>query len=179
MFYATIGNYTVLMTTDREDVELYLKSNAGHIEHFPDAEIRDGYLAVNVYDCEKSINLLIEGNFAPGPQSGYHPGVLLIPETKVFFFGAGTQILCFSLDPIQRLALVQTECGFWCWYRHGDFVVMCAELELSVWNIRGERLWSCFVEPPWHYEIEGDILKIDVMDVIKRVALESGECFGT
>jgi hypothetical protein len=53
--------------------------------------------------------------------------------------------------------------GFWEWRRHGDIVLMSAELELSAWAINGRKLWSKHVEPPWSYEIRDDRVELDVM----------------
>ena len=46
----------------------------------------------------------------------------------------------------------EADTGFWNWERHGEFVIMSAELELAVWDIHGQKKWTTFVEPSWNYE---------------------------
>ena len=53
--------------------------------------------------------------------------------------------------------------GFWGWKRHGDIVVMSAELELAAWDLQGNKMWSTFVESPWYYEAQDTQLVLDVM----------------
>ena len=58
---------------------------------------------------------------------------------------------------------MSSDVGFWGWRRHGDIVLMSAELEFAAWDVSGRKLWSTFVEPPWSYEILGDRVELDVM----------------
>jgi hypothetical protein len=44
-----------------------------------------------------------------------------------------------------------------------DVVVVSAELELAAWDVSGRKLWSTFVEPPWEYDVDADIVRLDVM----------------
>lgn len=32
----------------------------------------------------------------------------------------------------------------------------------------GAKLWSAFVEPPWHCRVDGDAVVIDVMGQVRR-----------
>jgi hypothetical protein len=52
---------------------------------------------------------------------------------------------------------------------------MAAELELAAWDLRGRKLWSRFVEPPWEYRIEGEVIILDVMGAVSRFDLRTGE----
>lgn len=52
---------------------------------------------------------------------------------------------------------------------------MSAELELAAWNVNGGKLWSRFVEPPWDYEVTGEMITLNVMDTISHVHLLTGE----
>ena len=101
--------------------------------------------------------------FAPGAEAGFNPGFLLLPESHLLFVGAGTCLLAYQLSSVRRLWEDVADCGFWEWPRHGDIVLMSAELELAAWDVGGRKLWSTFVEPPWSYEIHGDRLELDVM----------------
>jgi hypothetical protein len=106
-------------------------------------------------------DLVVALHFDPG--AGFHPGMLLVPERHLLFVGAGTSLLAYKLSPVQRLWEDVADYGFWGWRRHGDIVLMSAELELAAWDIDGRKLWSMFVEPPWHYEVHGDRVELEVM----------------
>jgi len=108
-------------------------------------------------------DLVVALRFDPGPGSGFHPGILLVPERDLLFVGAGTSLLAYKLSPVRRLWDDVAACGFWGWRRHGEIVLMSAELELAAWDIDGRKLWSTFVEPPWSYEVHGDRVALDVM----------------
>lgn len=174
MLYTTLAQYTVAITTTPEDVTTALRERAVFHYSLHHSEPDYNYLAVGITDCGLSPDLLIEGWYKPGPQQGFHPGVLLVPESSTAFIGAGTELLIYSLAPIQLLSHQQTECGFWSWRRVDNLIVMSAELELAVWNIHGEKLWSRFVEPPWHYDIEGDTLLLNIMGNSIRLTLATG-----
>jgi hypothetical protein len=94
---------------------------------------------------------------------GFHPGVLLVPETKTLFIGAGERLLAYRLNPPCRLWEEKCEVGFWNWSQHGEYVLMAAELELAAWNARGEKLWTTLVEPPWDFDVVGTRVHLDVM----------------
>ena len=64
--------------------------------------------------------------------------------------------------------------GFWFWARHGDVVLMGAELELAAWDIHGRKLWLRNVEPPWDYRVDGQVVVLDVMGMMSRLDLHTG-----
>ncbi|HET6252313.1 MAG TPA: hypothetical protein VFE47_31795 [Tepidisphaeraceae bacterium] len=45
------------------------------------------------------------------PSGGFNPGVLLVPETKILFVGAGERILAYQLDGPSRLWEDTAEAG--------------------------------------------------------------------
>lgn len=98
---------------------------------------------------------------------------MLVPETRHIFIGVGKRVSVYSWDPPEKVLTETISVGFLGWERHGQFVIMSSELELAVWNIYGEKLWSTFVEPPWDYTIENDKLHLDVMG--KKSTLSPGE----
>jgi hypothetical protein len=108
-------------------------------------------------------SLVVAMRFDPGPEAGFNPGFLLIPENHLLFVGAGTSLLAYGLAPVRRLWKDTAEMGFWGWRRHGDAVLMAVELEFAAWDTKGRKLWSTFVEPPWSYEIGGNMVELDVM----------------
>lgn len=119
-------------------------------------------------------DLLVSLRFEPGPSAGFHPGVFLVPETDLLFMGAGTRLLAYELRTPRRLWEDAAEAGFWGWRRHGDVVVMSAELELAAWDIGGEKLWSTFVEPPWSYDVRETHLHLDVIGKTSSFEVRTG-----
>ena len=118
--------------------------------------------------------LAVAMRFEPEPAQGFHPGFLLIPEQHVIFVGAGTRLIAYRLSPVRRLWEDEAELGFWRWRRHGEIVLMSAELEFAAWNTQGQKLWSTFVEPPWHYDVDGEEIVLDVMGRTSRFSAASG-----
>jgi hypothetical protein len=108
------------------------------------------------------------------PAGGFHPGALLIPECRLLFVGAGGRLLVYALDPPSRLWMENIEFGFLGWARHGETIIMSAELELAAWDIRGRKLWSTYVEPPWTYAVEGKLLQLDVMGKLTSFPIATG-----
>ena len=106
--------------------------------------------------------------------SGFSPGVLLVPETKILFLGAGTLLLALDLGRRRQIWEEVADVGFWSWRRHGRTVVMSAELELAAWGIGGEKRWATFVEPPWSYSVRDGIVELDVMGNVSEFSLETG-----
>ena len=65
--------------------------------------------------------------------------------------------------------------GFWAWHQQGDHVFLLAELEFGVFTTAGQRLWSTFVEPPWDFRIDGEIVELDIMNKIQRHRILDGK----
>ena len=53
-------------------------------------------------------------------------------------------------------------------------MLMAAELEFAAWDIHGAKLWTTFVEPPWTYRVEGDLVHLDVMGNMSSFPLAAG-----
>ncbi len=117
--------------------------------------------------------LTIAQNYSPDC-AGFHPGAIIVPETDLLMLGAGTRLLAYKLDPPYLLWEDSADMGFWGWERHGDTIVMAAELEMAAWNMQGRKLWSRFVEPPWTYRVvEGGVL-LDIMGSYSSFPLITG-----
>jgi hypothetical protein len=82
--------------------------------------------------------------------------------------------LAYDLQRLLRLWTDQADTGFWQWKRHGDTVVMSAELELAAWDTLGRKLWTTFVEPPWSYEVRDRVVHLDVIGARSVFPLASG-----
>jgi hypothetical protein len=108
------------------------------------------------------------------PAGGFHPGALLVPETDLLFIGAGERLRAYGLGGPVRLWIDTTEFGFWGWARHGDRVILSAELELAAWDLHGRKCWSVFVEPPWDYKVLGEMIELDVMGTKSSFPVDTG-----
>jgi hypothetical protein len=104
----------------------------------------------------------------------FAPAALLVPETRLLFLGVGERLLAYELDGPTRIWEDMTDCGFWGWARHGDFIVMSAELEMAAWDIHGTKRWATFVETPWEYSVAEGIVHLNVMDRLSNFALDTG-----
>jgi len=118
--------------------------------------------------------LVVAQKFWPAV-AGFSPGVLMVPETRRLFIGAGERLLAYDIDGPRRLWEDRADTGFWHWHQHEDVVLMSAELEFAAWDTSGAKLWSMFVEPPWSYEIRGDQLQLDVMGVPSMFPIKTGK----
>ena len=108
--------------------------------------------------------MLVAQRYSPA-SPGFEPGVLLVPENGMLFIGAGTRLLSYRsiAGEWRQIFVDDTDLGFWKWRRHGDVVLMSAELELAAWSTDGTKLWSRSVEPPWDYMVVGDQVQPDVI----------------
>ena len=52
---------------------------------------------------------------------------------------------------------------------------MSAELEFAVWTTGGKKLWSRFVEPPWHFIAQEELVTLEVMGDQQVFKLLDGE----
>ena len=107
--------------------------------------------------------LVVAQRCIPGEDATFHPGALLVPETKVLFVGGGERLLAYDLSTPSRLWMDTADTGFWGWQQSGDVVLMSAELEFAAWDTVGRKLWTTFVEPPWSYEVNNRRIVLDVM----------------
>ncbi len=153
---ASVGTLPLMYSTFVEDAVLHEDLGI----HSDDGTVL--FFAVQSSSAHLS-ELVVALRFRSGAAVGFHPGFLLIPESRLILVGAGERLLAYELSPPRRLWEDATDFGFWRWRRHGDIVLMSGEVELAAWDINGRKLWSTFVEPPWFYEICGDRVNLDVM----------------
>ena len=99
---------------------------------------------------------------------------MLVPETDLLLLGAGDRLLAYRLDLPEQLWEDVADAGFWFWARFEDVIVMSAELEMAAWDIHGHKLWSMFVEPPWHYAISEAEVLLSVMGRTRTFSLRTG-----
>lgn len=106
---------------------------------------------------------------------GFFPAALIVPETNRLFIGAGTRLLCYDLVNPARLWEDSAECGFWEWRHDDSEVFMAAELEFAAFDTSGTKLWTRFVEPPWHFKLEPHRIVLDVMGSVTHLDRRSGK----
>jgi hypothetical protein len=161
----TCGKYTVSCSVGKLPyIFPTLLEHATLYDDFGISEDKGTLLFVTVKKTNANLpELLISQRFTPGPEAGFHPGILLVPENDLLFVGAGLRILAYDLCSISRLWEDQADTGFWGWARHGDTILMSAELELAAWDTYGKKLWTTFVEPPWDYKVSQGQIELDVM----------------
>ena len=122
--------------------------------------------------------LVVAQTFSPA-SGGFYPGAVLVAETELLMIGAGTRLLAYKLNPPSLLWEDDTDCGFWGWGRHGDVIVMAAELEMAAWHINGDKLWSHSVRPPWTYHVEEGSVHLDIMGDKSEFPLMTGPAAST
>lgn len=113
--------------------------------------------------------LIVAQRYSPGPQSGFYPGVLFVPETHLLLLGAGERLLAYALDEPVRLWECLLPGGFWQWERSLESIIMSSENRLAIWDIHGQKRWDYHVEPPWQYALDGDTIHVYMGD--KQTAL--------
>ena len=133
----------------------------------------DGFCAVRRRGNEWPF-LVVTQRYAPAGESGFHLGLVVVPETHRLFLGAGCRLLAYDLSAPARLWQAETK-GYWSWGRYGGVVLMAGEQELAAWDIRGGKLWSRVVEPPWDYTVDGEVIRVDVKGAVCPIALWSGQ----
>jgi len=68
--------------------------------------------------------------------AGFGADALLVPETGRVFAGAGTRLICYCRDDGRWWRQWEHDLeagGVWALARHGEMIVMGAELELGAW----------------------------------------------
>lgn len=171
MIQATIAGYIVSLA---ERIPDDYGSHAALIETFAPEHTDSSsfYLAVSRgFDWPF---LCVAQWYRPDHWAGSHPGIVVVPETHLLFIGAGERLLAYDLKGPGRLWIDRADTGFHRWMRHDDIIVMSAELDLSAWDMHGSKLWSAYVEPPWEYHVEGDMVHLDVMGIATSFPLLTG-----
>jgi hypothetical protein len=150
------------------------REHARLLDEFDRADSEGRYCFLAVMRGTDGPLLVVEQRY-PAPGTGFHPGVLLVPESRVLFVGAGTRLLAYQLqDGPRRLWEDYANLGFWSWAQFDDVVLMSAEIELAAWSAEGVKLWTTFVEPPWSYTVSECQIHRDVMGNRSSFPLRQG-----
>ena len=173
MFRITLGEYELCcQSTGLPEMFAEYQKHAKLVETFESKDKQNLWCFTGVACRGKWPFLVVAQQYSQ--DGGFNPELLLIPETNRLFLGAGIRLLAYDLSRPARLWEDRTDCGLWHWKRHGQFVLMAAELELAAWDIQGNKLWSHFVEPPWDYSVTDEILRLDVMGNVSHLRLSNG-----
>jgi hypothetical protein len=175
MLTATIGDIRISMT-EGELPALYDRfiEHARLVDTFGLQGSEPGLTYLGLSQGEETWpRLVVAQRYGPS-EGGFHPEVLVVPESSLLFLGAGTRLLAYDFAAPSRRWEDSANTGFWGWARFGGVVVMSAELECAAWTIDGHKLWSTFVEPPWDYKVERDLVHLDVMGARSSFPLLAG-----
>lgn len=176
----SIGGYRVVASSG-EWPEMYAsyRTNAQLVEEFDLTSAAGDSSFFAITDGHRHWpQLVISQRYEPSGY-GFHPGLLIVPETSVVFVGAGARLLAYRMRPEpHRLWEDRADVGFWSWELHESTILMAAELELAAWTIHGEKLWTFPVEPPWHYTLQQGSVTLDVMGEERFFSLRDGPSAG-
>jgi len=177
MFRITLDGYTVGISDTMPDIYGHYCRHAQLVEVF-EGDKWESYESSSLFLLVARGNalpfLVVTQKYSAGPDQGFHPGVVLVPETHTLFIGAGERLLAYRLEPVEKLWEEYTMMGFWGWERYRERVIMSAEMELAAWDSHGHKRWSLSVEPPWSYHIEGDTIQLEVMGQPSSFSLQEG-----
>ena len=166
-----VGGFPPLHTENVKHARLYDNVNEPELENHPS-------VVYNITPPSDAASgwpaAVISCGFSPHG-SGFEPGLLIVPETSIVFIGAGTTLLAYDLINFEKLWKDKVDLGFLCWVQHGDVVVMSAEIELAAWSVKGEKIWSKYVEPPRDYSVKDGQVRLDVMGRITEFDIQSGK----
>jgi hypothetical protein len=172
-FRVTCAGYTLECTPG--GLPLTYTGLKAHAALVDEIELRErGLCCIAVRRSTESWPFLVVAQSYSPQGSGFEPGALLVPETKVLFIGAGERILAYQLEPPQKLWEDRADTGFLRWEQFGDTVLLSVELEFAAWSTAGRMLWTTFVEPPWDYSVQGDRIELDVMGNKQSFKLRDG-----
>ena len=163
MFSVTVGDY--VLTVQRGSLPAIYNDYKKHADLVDEFHLRphDGELCFLAVSAVQHWASLVVAQRFELSEGGFDPGVLLIPETKTLFFGAGRRLLGYHLDPPARLFEETTDAGFLEWSRHGNAVLMIGELELIAYDTRGNKLWQMPLDPTWDYQVTDGQLHLNVL----------------
>lgn len=175
MFFVTVNDYTLGVSDNFPSIYDEYQKRAKLVELMSNDDTNAESLCyLSVAKGADWPFLMVVQRYFPGPESGFHPGILLIPETPLLLIGAGKRLSAYTWDPPEKLWEESVMGGFWGWERYKHLIILSAEIEMAAWDISGKKLWTAPVEPPWDYSIEGDTIHLNVMGQLSVFSLEHG-----
>ncbi|MDB5075801.1 MAG: hypothetical protein JWO42_1980 [Chloroflexi bacterium] len=183
VFQIAMEGYRLLSCADGlpDSYERYCQNAAfvDELDRQPEGD-HNCFLAIGTSEVAWPYLVVVVGRILRWPEQELCPGALVVPETHRLFIGLQERLLAYDLAAPMRLweDREDTDREFWGWSRHGDTVLMAAELELAAWDGYGRKLWSTFVEPPWDYRVECGTVHLTVLDTPVSFSLEHGPSWG-
>lgn len=175
MFQVTIGEYYLTLVSEGlPDLYNEYKSRAILVDEIDIRNSEGKNCFVSVGKNNDWPFLVVAQRYSPAGY-GFFPGVLLVPETKLLFIGAGERLIAYDLEIPKRIWNDSTYCGFFNWKQFNRIILMSAELELAAWEINEKKLWSTSVEPPWDYKIVNGEIVLDIMGIKTIFDIETGQ----
>lgn len=175
-FDATFGDFHLITCPDKlPDLHDEYHAHALLSEKFDLNEPEGAFCFVGIsWGGASWPQLVVSQRYNPAGY-GFNPGILIVPDTRIAFLGAGERLLAYRLGASpERLWEDSAYVGFCGWAQHGSSVLMMAELELTAWSVEAKKLWSASVEPPWSYRVEGQTLHLDIMGTESSFPLSTG-----
>lgn len=169
LFKFTCGPYTVSLADALPPLYYSYCRRAQLVDTY---EIEGSYSALCYLSVARGHDwpfLIVAQRYIPGPQSGFYPGILLVPETDLLLLGAGERLLAYSLADPYKLWEEELPGGFLQWERSKESIIMSSENKLAIWDIAGEKRGEFAVEPPWQYTVVEGTIHICVGE--KQIAL--------
>lgn len=177
----TLGDYTLITESSRPTIYQDYCTHAKLVEVFESRDKNSSEWFIALGKGNDWPFLVVFQSYSPGPEGGFHPGLVLLPGTQRLFMGAGERLLAYTweTDLPHRLWEESILAGFWGWQHYRQFIIMSSELELAVWDALGNKQWDLFVEPSWDYRVEEDTIHVDVMGKQTSFSLQEGPKFRT
>lgn len=176
----SVGSYVLTWTLQEQSWGREQRAAAAAVETIgrPERENNTGVLTVSLGSATPPLLVVIAHDQRWYDGHEINVGVLLVPETDVLFVGAADEVVAYNLRSVRRLWRAEAESGFWGLARHGDTIVMQAELALVAWDLHGMRLWETFVEPPYDVTMHDDTVHLTVMGTVMTFPLATGPAWG-
>ncbi|GCE14137.1 hypothetical protein [Tengunoibacter tsumagoiensis] len=115
------------------------------------------FIAAKNCGSKKEFSLTLLLGYSPSDPA-FYPELLYVPESQILFIRAGEKILAYQLQVPQKLFELSVDIGFLSWERYSNYIIMVAEMRMTVWNLAGEQLWTLFVEQPWSYHCHHEMM---------------------
>jgi hypothetical protein len=176
MFQITQGKYTInCLSIGLPSIYDDYKKRAKYVDEININNSDGENMFLSITEGKDWPEIVIAQRYNPSVINGFYPGVLIIPEKELMFLGAGDTISLYDLKNKNKKWKDSVDLGFWGWSIYNQYVVMSAECEFAIFTNEGHKLWTTFVEPPWDFKIEFDIVELDIMGNKKHYNISDGK----
>jgi len=168
-----IGEYKLVIHNDAVPAayQFYCDGAKTVHEHKPLGSGKVMFVGVGRSD---SPELVICFPYSPTSDEGFNQGVIISPETKKLFIGAGQKIFVYDLNS-HDLVSEHILFGFWGWQKVDTAIIHLSETEIGAWSFDGKLLWEMFADPPHSVSVHGSELTLKDFDGEKKLDLMTGQ----